>query len=182
VTTRALARPFTYQAPDDVERGAVVSIRLSGSRTRGVVVGVDEAPPAGIKAAPVESVEEQLPAPLVELALWLADYYGSTPGRALALVAPQKRERRKELPQPADRDALGGEARPAELTKTQLEALARLTEALDGEGGRFLLHGATGSGKTEVYLQAAEATLEQGRGVIVLVPEIALAPQTIGRF
>jgi len=182
VTTRALARPFTYEAPDDVERGAVVSIRLSGSRTRGVVVGVDEAPPAGIKAAPVESVEEQLPAALVELALWVADYYGSTPGRALALVAPQKRERRKELPQPADRDALGGEARPAELTAPQLEALARLTEALQAKGGRFLLHGATGSGKTEVYLQATEKTLEQGRGVIVLVPEIALAPQTIGRF
>ena len=163
-----------------MERGAVVSIRLSGSRTRGVVAG-DEAPPVGIKAAPVERVDEQLPAPLVELALWLADYYGSTPGRALGLVAPQKRERRKELPQPADRDALGGEARPAELTKTQLEALARLTELLEARG-RFLLHGATGSGKTEVYLQAAEATLEQGRGVIVLVPEIALAPQTIGRF
>ena len=45
-------------------------------------------PPTGIKVAPIERVDESLPAPLVELALWVADYYGSTPGRALALVAP----------------------------------------------------------------------------------------------
>jgi len=55
-----------------------------------------------------------------------------------------------------------------------LEAIAR--------GGPFLLHGVTGSGKTEVYLRAAAATLELGRGVIVLVPEIALTAQVVARF
>jgi primosomal protein N' (replication factor Y) (superfamily II helicase) len=182
VTTRALARAFTYEAPDNVERGAVVAMRLAGAKRRGVVVAVDEAPPEGVDAAPIERVVETLPRALVELALWVADYYGSTPGRALGLVAPAKRERRKELPQPADRDALGGEAEPETLTPEQRVAVARLVGALDGDGGHFLLHGATGSGKTEVYLQAAAAALERGRGVIVLVPEIALAPQTVGRF
>jgi primosomal protein N' (replication factor Y) len=181
VTTRALARAFTYEVPEGVERGAVVSIRLSGAKTRGVVVDMD-APPVGVDAAPVERVEERLPPALVDLALWVADYYGSTPGRALALVAPVRRERRKESPPPAERDALGGEARPERLTEAQAAALARLRQALEDGGGHFLLQGATGSGKTEVYLQAAEAALERGRGVIVLVPEIALAPQTIGRF
>jgi primosomal protein N' (replication factor Y) len=182
VTTRALARAFTYEAPDDVERGAVVAMRLAGAKRRGVVVAVDEAPPEGVDAAPIERVVETLPRALVELALWVADYYGSTPGRALGLVAPAKRERRKELPQPADRDALGGEPEPESLTSEQRLAVARLVGALDDDGGHFLLHGATGSGKTEVYLQAAAEALGRDRGVIVLVPEIALAPQTVGRF
>src|SRR6187401_3410332 len=53
---------------------------------------------------------------------------------------------------------------------------------MDVGGGRYLLYGATGSGKTEVYLQACAAALDRGLGTIVLVPEIALAPQTVGRF
>ena len=181
VTTRALARPFTYEVPEEVGRGAVVSVRLGGARQRGVVIGLEDAPPAGVEAAPIERVVESLPAALVELALWLADYYGSTPGRALALVAPAKRERRKELPQPAERDSLPGEAEPSSLTESQKRALERIRGAFDG-GGHFLLYGATGSGKTEVYLQAAAEALRRGLGVIVLVPEIALAPQTVGRF
>ena len=181
LTTRAVARPFTYDAPEGVAKGSVVEISFGRGRARGVVVATDDEPPPGVEPAPIGSVLGQLPPALVDLALWVADYYGSTPGRALALVAPPKRERRKELPQPADRDALPGEPEPAKLTDAQGRAVARLREALD-EGGHFLLYGATGSGKTEVYLQAAAAALERGLGVIVLVPEIALAPQTVGRF
>ena len=183
VTARALAREFTYEIPDDVGPGAVVEVRFGTSKQRGVVTEVDVQPPKGIDTSPVERVVEELPRPLVELALWVADYYGSTPGRALTLVAPVQRKARGTRPQPAERDALTGEAEPAELSATQQAALERITAALDaGESANFLLYGATGSGKTEVYLQACATALQRNRGAIVLVPEIALTPQTLGRF
>jgi primosomal protein N' (replication factor Y) len=183
VTARALAREFTYEVPDNVGPGAVVEMTFGNARRRGVVTAVDVDLPAGVTAAPVGRVVEELPPALVELALWIADYYGSTPGRALGLVAPLKRRPRGERPRPATRDSLAGEPAPAELTSSQRAALERIKTAIDGgHGGAFLLYGATGSGKTEVYLQACGAALERGLGAIVLVPEIALTPQTVGRF
>jgi primosomal protein N' (replication factor Y) len=80
---------------------------------------------------------------------------------------------------------LAAPAQPPRLLPEQREAVAAIVAALDGEAGaprEQLLHGVTGSGKTEVYLAAVEAALERGRGAIVLVPEIGLAPQAVARF
>ena len=94
VTARALARAFTYRVPDEVASGDVLSVGLGGRRVRGVVVDVGVEPPKGVEIADAGAVVDRVPAPLVELALWLADYYGSTPARALALVAPHAASRR----------------------------------------------------------------------------------------
>src|SRR5688572_12034893 len=180
VSSRSVARIFTYDVPDGVGKGAVVAIRFGRGAARGVVVETGVEPPAGVEPAPVERVLYELPPALVDLALWVADYYGSTPARALELVAPKLRARR------GDRRATGagmpGEAEPARLTEPQTKAVARIVEAMEGDGAHVLLAGATGSGKTEVYLQACAAALRRGQGAIVLVPEIALTPQTLGRF
>ncbi len=182
VTARALARSFTYEVAESVTRGDVLSVRLGGRQVRGIVVATGVEPPDGVAIADAGPVIDRVPPALVELALWLADYYGSTPARALALVAPLLRSRRGERRAPAFANALPGEPEPAELTSAQRDAVARVLAALDAGGGHFLLHGPTGSGKTEVYLQACAAALERGRGAIVLVPEIALTPQAVGRF
>ena len=182
VTARALARPFTYAVADGVDQGDVVSITLGARRLRGVVVETGVGAPKGVEVADAGDVVARVPAALVELALWLADYYGTTPARALALVAPHERTRRGAPRSPSARDALGGEPAPAELTAAQRDAVTRIVQALEATGGHVLLQGPTGSGKTEVYLQVAAAALERDRGVIVLVPEIALTPQTVGRF
>ena len=72
---------------------------------------------------------------------------------------------------------------PPQLTPQQTVCVDALRESLDRrEAEHFLLFGVTGSGKTEVYLHALERCLEQGRGGIVLVPEISLTPQTVSRF
>ena len=182
VTARAVARPFTYEVPEGAGKGAVVAIRFGNARRRGVVTDVGVEAPDGIEPASVERVVEELPPALVDLALWLADYYGSTPARALALVAPHRPARRGERREVAGRSALAAEPPPASLSETQERALARIEELLEDGGGNVLLAGATGSGKTEVYIRACEAALVRGRGAIVLVPEIALTPQTLGRF
>ncbi|HET7146312.1 MAG TPA: primosomal protein N' [Gaiellaceae bacterium] len=182
VTARAVARPFTYEVPDEAAKGAVVEVRFGNARRRGVVTEIDVSPPDGVRTAAVERVAETLPPALVDLALWLADYYGSTPARALALVAPYNAKRRGERRAAAAAGALAAEPPPEALSQTQAHALARIAELVDGDGGNVLLWGATGSGKTEVYIRACEAALARGRGAIVLVPEIALTPQTLGRF
>mgnify|MGYP001350625186 FL=1 len=86
-------------------------------------------------------------------------------------------------PQISERDPYANEeiipTRPLELNSEQSVALDEVNK---NSGEFFLLHGVTGSGKTEVYLQAIAHVLEQGKGAIVLVPEISLTPQTVERF
>jgi primosomal protein N' (replication factor Y) len=72
---------------------------------------------------------------------------------------------------------------PIELNADQLRVWDQIRRTLDGGGFKaFLLHGVTGSGKTEIYLRAIEEVVKQGKEVIVLVPEISLTPQTLARF
>ncbi len=78
--------------------------------------------------------------------------------------------------------ALGGETADPPLMAAQQEALELVKAALGGSGGRFLLHGVTGSGKTEVYIRVIREVLLSGRGAIVLVPEISLTPQMVDWF
>lgn len=76
-----------------------------------------------------------------------------------------------------------GSARPAKLTDEQASAVEALeARRLAGGFSAVLLHGVTGSGKTEVYLRVVEGALAAGHGALILVPEIALTPQLVGRF
>lgn len=91
--------------------------------------------------------------------------------------------------QQIQRDPLSGyvvqQQFPLDPTPAQAGAIKAITDAIDSAQSppsRFLLYGVTGSGKTEVYLQAAAHCLKAGKKVLVLVPEIALTPQTLQRF
>jgi len=96
--------------------------------------------------------------------------------RGLVTLSEREMRRRPVI------ERIGAVSGPVELSAPQIACVESLVSALDGDGPRErLLHGVTGSGKTEVYLAAIEAALERGRGAILLVPEIGLTPQTLGR-
>ena len=191
-TARSLRGPFDYRLPAamaDVGVGSVVRVPFGRRRVLGVVVEVAESselPPERL-AEPIEALETGVPAELVRLGLWVAREYCSTPSRGLRLVLPPGAGVRKRRERP--RVELPGVA----LGSTRLAAAPPRAGA-GGRGDRrgprgaagadreLLLHGVTGSGKTEVYLAAVESALAQGRGAIVLVPEIGLAPQAVSRF
>ncbi len=77
---------------------------------------------------------------------------------------------------------VGEEGGPPPATHDQERAVAAVCQAIDRGRGAFLLHGVTGSGKTEVYMRCAQHALDEGKGVLILVPEIALTPQMVARF
>src|SRR5215212_5096605 len=220
-TARALRGPFDYRRPDGVDVGAILEVPFGRQRLRGVVTGLAASSQHEL-AEPLKVLPDSVPAELVELALWMADEYVSTPARALGLVLPPPGRAKTAL----WAEATGAEDKLTERQRALLDSLPRWTGAdtaalrrlekrglvrigprgrrravthhLVGEherpqltvdqeravheileGGRSLLHGVTGSGKTEVYLQLAERV---DGGVIVLVPEIALTPQVVARF
>jgi len=189
--TRAIRGPFDYLLGDGqaaVEVGSLLRVPFGRSRTVGVVVelaGDSQVKPEQLVEA--EAVlPDAVPADLVKLARWMAAEYCSTPARALRLVLAPGAQGRVRPRKVTSRRSISPVTRPVppELTPGQEAALEQVLAVLGQPNGdkRLLLHGITGSGKTEVYLRAVEAALAAGRGAIVLVPEIALTPQTVERF
>lgn len=192
-SARSLRGPFDYRLPSDLEGvgvGSMLVVPFGRQEVVGVVVGVSEGSelPDDRLLAPLRALELGTSPEMVALAEWVAREYCSTPARALSLVLPPDARRRRSgrrrgaKARPPRATPAGGSPPPA-LTDDQQAAIAALGQALrSSHGAQRLVHGVTGSGKTEVYMQAAAIALEQGRGVIVLVPEIALTPQTCVRF
>jgi primosomal protein N' (replication factor Y) len=197
-STRALRGPFDYRLPEElregVQVGSMLVVPFAGRKLLGVVVGLADRSEVAEERllAPLRALDDgppALPSELVELAEWVALEYCSTIARALTLVLPPDASRRlggrKRRQVAPPRHPPVGARRPCapQLTDEQRAALAPLLAALAARRGeQRLLRGVTGSGKTEVYLRATQAALEQGRGAIVLVPEIALTPQIVSRF
>ncbi len=195
-TARALRGPFDYRLSEElrdcVAVGSMLVVPFGRRKVLGVVTGLAEESEVAEERllAPLRALELGVPGDLMALAQWLADEYCSTLARALSLVLPPAatrrlsgRKRRLAPAEPVNVPVGARSQSEPELTIEQAHALADVEAALaSGTFQARLLAGVTGSGKTEVYLRASAHALAQGRGVIVLVPEIALTPQTVARF
>ncbi|HET9733939.1 MAG TPA: primosomal protein N' [Burkholderiales bacterium] len=187
-----LATLFDYALPDElaVSAGDRVIVPF-GTRSR-VGVVVEEADASAIPAKrlkPVSRVLEDAPrlsAHWLELMRFLAGYYQRPLGETVIGALPPRLRSIKPLPKKAGIAASAPPAAPRLVsdhtpTDAQAQAISRIGDAL-GRFQAFLLHGITGSGKTEVYLRLIARVLERGGQALVLVPEISLTPQLEARF
>lgn len=172
-------RLFTYLVPDGLEApiGSRVSVPFGRRSVTGFVVGEAPSAPDGVELksiARVVNTEELFGAEYLDLARWVSGMYYSSLGESLSAMIPGGR-RETSLPGLA-----GDDAPPAveDLALSSEQSLA-LSRIMSEREGLFYVYGITGSGKTEVFLQAAERTIEEGRSVIYLVPEIALTHQLL---
>src|SRR6202140_2593419 len=187
---------FDYAVPNDliglIEVGHRVRVPFGKRSVTGFVYALDQAPSV-LELKPIEAMidaEPVLPAVLVELAGFVASHYlvpldevirAVVPPRVRAIVRRTvKRRCQSRILQKASAVTVSA---AVELEPAQLAARERISVAIARhESDVFLLHGVTGSGKTEVYLALLEEVLAAEGQALVLVPEIALTPQTVGRF
>lgn len=169
---------LTYEVSEDLllKRGDVISVPLGKRLARGLAIAkTEELIEEELKTISAQENFWSLPENFIQWLEWVSDYYQYPLGMLLASVFPKLKEK------PRKPESLESQAsRPPDLTPEQVSVTNQIQ--LDQGFQRYLVHGVTGSGKTEVYLNLFEKTLKAGKRGLLLVPEIALTPQLIERF
>jgi primosomal protein N' (replication factor Y) len=169
-------------------------VRVPFGRRRGLVGLVTDVREnadgvAEVDGYPLRDVAEVLPeayaltADRMRVAAWISGYYAVPLGEVVPLFHPPRPGTRGRRPRTSPAPYPLHDPTDVTLTPAQADAVAHATSLVDaGSYGSILLHGVTGSGKTEVFLRVIEAALSRGRSAIYLLPEIALTPQTLARI
>ncbi|MBN2620220.1 primosomal protein N' [candidate division WOR-3 bacterium] len=173
---------FTYDCDDDVHVGDLVLVPLRNKTTHGVVVNLNSKRPISKLKKIIRIVHDRfIPESLIALYQWIADYYLATMGEVLRLALPSKILKDPDMDVPPAQPVVT--AQPPTPTLPQTAAIQEIIANLDAHRFKtYLLYGITGSGKTEVYLRAADHVITQGGRVLILVPEISLTPLLYSRF
>ena len=197
VVNRPVEGPFSYSIPDSlkdqVQIGSCVEVSFGTMHITGYVVALSSK--CDIKnVKPITRVLDKTPLideQMLKLAKWISEYYYSSWGEAISAAVPSvlkkslkgTRRRKNKEPEEDEVEYIDGSDKHLSPNIEQKRALDSIKQCVNDKVHKvFLLHGVTGSGKTEVYLQSISFALESGRSSIVLVPEISLTPQTVARF
>lgn len=169
------------------EVGKRAEVRFGNQNLTGFIVSVSDRIPENCpvgpeKIRPVKKIIDSDPLftpELFEIAKWISRYYLCTIGEAIFTIIPSRGKRETSAPGFSFSDEISGSG-AKELSEEQENAVRSVIKsAKEKKADYHYLYGKTGSGKTEVFLQAAEYLLSQGKGVIYLVPEIGLTPQVV---
>jgi len=169
---------FTYSYEDSLEVGQIVVVELGSQMVTGIVVKKVKKP--SFKTKSIQSTIEQLPLPsqLVDLAIWMGEYYNSPLANVFSTIIPsgiKKKRRQRDIGSPLSvRNRIN-----ILLNREQGDVLRQVAKF---GPGTYLLNGITGSGKTAVYIELAKQTIDSGKSVIMMVPEISLTPQLVSEF
>ena len=179
-----LHNTFDYLCKEKVGIGSRVKVPFGNKKVTGIVLSHKDKS-SFTKLKEIEEIidhEALLSEEILKFLSWSANYYHHPIGEVLSNAIPKNLRNGKPavIKKPIEVD---DKVSSSELEHTSEQNLA-ITEVLKGSSkfNGFLLHGVTGSGKTEVYLSITEQLLKKGKQVLVLVPEIGLTPQMISRF
>lgn len=177
--THAKNAVLTYDSSDVFAPGQLVYVPLGRQSLVSAIVESSTSKPDFETKEIIKPLEPTaLPAPLLKLALWMSNFYVTHPVTVWQSLLPRglvkkRRNTHKHVPYPS-------RERTNIVLNTEQQAAFDVIKAT--ESGTILLHGVTGSGKTQVYIESARNTIASGRDVIILVPEIALTSQLIAEF
>ena len=185
----ALKKNLIYSSVKALEKGTSVYVEVKNKKTRAVILREIKPPwKNSFKIKSVLSVDEErkkISGARMKWLFWLAQYYQYNPGPVFHLSFPplvKNKIRSKENPKIKESTGKKEDVQRPVLTAEQKKCWEEI-KAGKNKGFRVhLLHGVTGSGKTEIYFRLIKPALDQGKGVLILVPEIALTPQHIERF
>ena len=171
--------PFTYAIGealiDSVEVGRRVKVDFRNRKMTGYVIALTDEVTGSFAIKEIERVIDKEPVfgeETISLAQWMAQFYLCSHGQALSLMIPTGRAESKiPVLDFADEVSFGAIEQLSDEQEAALDAILSHREKM------YYLYGVTGSGKSEVYLRAAEAVIAEGRSVIYLVPEITLTHQ-----
>jgi len=169
---------FTYHAEAPLLIGQLVTIPVGKQTLNGLVLKEVKKPAYETKSITSIIEDQPIPASLIELSTWMAEYYRTPFATVLQTVLPRglttKRRDKAEINRENSRDRT-----TIVFNEDQTKALNTI---MGVSSGTILLQGVTGSGKTELYKELARRTLEVNKSVIVLVPEISLTSQIVDEF
>lgn len=181
---------YTYSSSQKLEIGTVVYVQFGKSVNPKMAVVISDADRNSITNSDITikeilSVSEEfcLSKESVEIALWMTSRYAIRKIDALKLFFPQGKKAKRKSPKDMVLDTCGESMKIVRLTSEQETTVEEISCAMDSKQNKtFLLHGVTGSGKTEVYFRAIEKSISSGKNTIYLVPEITHIDQILRRL